>query len=310
MLLSSRRRIHEKDTPKTRIAHTKYVVCIPHTLCYSKYNHKHALLYYFTTQSKYIIICLYHFTAPMTGQYVQMKIKQFERRFNGLKRAARTSLERINVSVKQVADVLMDLPADDMEEHKQFLESHLSILYQAHDQSELFGALGFNMNYLSYQLLEYLIFEFELEVAEEMEVYKADLRRFRERTSLLLFCQTQKKRYVEPPSRFQEVVGKFKWPRDVTLEVVEQFRQEYAFHYNLRECAMMLVEVRPGSFVVAWFVPESIVEKLKMKIPEKILEKFATAELTIGGDCIYSSEDAEVWIVAPHQLCFIIILLL
>ena len=127
-----------------------------------------------------------------------------------------------------------------------------------------------------------------------MEVYKADLRRFRERTSLLLFCQTQKKRYVEPPSRFQEVVGKFKWPRDVTLEVVEQFRQEYAFHYNLRECAMMLVEVRPGSFVVAWFVPESIVEKLKIKIPEKILEKFATAELTIGGDCIYSSEDAEV----------------
>ena len=242
----------------------------------------------------------------MTGQYVQMKIKQFERRFNGLKRAARTSLERINVSVKQVADALMDLPADDMEEHKQFLESHLSILYQAHDQSELFGALGFNMNYLSYQLLEYLIFEFELEVAEEMEVYKADLRRFRERTSLLLFCQTQKKRYVEPPSRFQEVVGKFKWPRDVTLEVVEQFRQEYAFHYNLRECAMMLVEVRPGSFVVAWFVPESIVEKLKIKIPEKILEKFATAELTIGGDCIYSSEDTEVWSVAPHQLCFII----
>ena len=38
--------MHEKDTPKTRIAHTKYVVCIPHTLCYSKYNHKHALLYY------------------------------------------------------------------------------------------------------------------------------------------------------------------------------------------------------------------------------------------------------------------------
>ena len=47
MLLFSRRRMHEKDTPKTRIAHTKYVVCIPHTLCHSKYNHN------FTTQSKF-----------------------------------------------------------------------------------------------------------------------------------------------------------------------------------------------------------------------------------------------------------------
>ena len=237
---------------------------------------------------------LFSLIDPVTIRYLQGKIKEFERRFNGIKRASRTCLEKREVAVKQVADSLMDLPADDMDEHKQFLEGHLSHLYQANNQSELFGALSFNMNYLSYQLLDYIVGEFELEVQEEMEVYKEDLQRFRESTPLLLFCRTQK-RYVEPPSRFQEVVGKFEWPEDITLEVVEQFRQEYACHYKLRECAMMLAEVRPGSFIVAWFIPESIAEKLKAKIPKGILEKFATAELVIGGECVYCSEDPQVY---------------
>jgi hypothetical protein len=231
---------------------------------------------------------------PLTSQYVQAKIKAFERRFNSIKRASRSNLEKRNVSVKQVADALMDLPVDDMEEHKQFLESHLSVLYQAHDQSELFGALSFNMNYLSYQLLEYLVCEFGLEVKEEMERYKSDLRRFRESTPLLLFCRTQRKRYVEPPSRFVEVVAKFEWPKDVTLEVVEQFRQEYACHYNLRECSMMLAEIRPGSFVIAWFVPDCIVATLMANLPEGVLEKYATAELLVAGKLVYTTDEPKM----------------
>ena len=231
---------------------------------------------------------------PLTSQYVQAKIKAFERRFNSIKRASRSNLEKRKVSVKQVADALMDLPVDDMEEHKQFLESHLSVLYQAHDQSELFGALSFNMNYLSYQLLEYLVCEFGLEVKEEMERYKSDLRRFRESTPLLLFCRAQRKRYVEPPSRFVEVVAKFEWPKDVTLEVVEQFRQEYACHYNLRECSMMLAEIRPGSFVIAWFVPDCIVATLMANLPEGVLEKYATAELLVAGKLVYTTDEPKV----------------
>ena len=42
-----------------------------------------------------------------------------------MKRAEINCLEKRKVSVKQVADTLMDLPADDIEEHKHFLESHL-----------------------------------------------------------------------------------------------------------------------------------------------------------------------------------------
>ena len=115
-------------------------------------------------------------------------------------------------------------------------------------------------SYFSYQLLDHLIQEFDLdEVKGGIEAYKKDLQRFREKTPFSLFCQTQKKRQLRLDPEFREVVAKFDWPAEVMLEDVEQFRQKYAYHYRLRECAMMLAEICPGSFIVTWFIPESIV---------------------------------------------------
>ena len=223
----------------------------------------------------------------MTSQYVQAKIRRFEKRFNELKKAARTGLEKCNISVKQVVDALTSMPADDLEEHKQFLNDHLSELFSSADLSELFGRMSvLHWDYLSYQLLDFIISEFGLDVAEEMEPYKLDLQRFREKTPLDLFCQSQKRRRRKPSEEFQEVVAEFDWPHQVTLEVVEQFRQEYAYHYNLRECAMMLANVRLGSFIVTWFIPESIVKKLKENIPIQIMKKYSVTSLEIAGEKI------------------------
>ena len=224
----------------------------------------------------------------MSIQYVQAKIRRFEKLFNELKTATKENLKRCNVTIEKIADTLTSLPADDMEEHKLFLESHLSALYQAADHSELFGAMNFHWNYLAYHLLDHLIREFELErVRGQMETYKRDLQQFRMQVPLKLFCQSHKRKQVDPPPGFQKVVGKFEWPDHVTLEIAEKFRQEFACHYSLRECAMMLTVILPCSFIVSWFIPVSVVDKLKAKIPEEILEKYFTTKLEIAGDCIY-----------------------
>ena len=236
------------------------------------------------------ILCHYFvlLTGPMTIQYVQAKIRQFEKRFNALKRSSRESLERLGVPVKRVADALTSLPADDMDEHKQFLESHLSALYHADDHSELFGTMNFHWNYQNPQLLDHLIREFDLEgVKGEMKTYKDDLQQFRKKTPLKLFCQSQKKKRIKPPAEFHEMVAEFDWPDDVVLETVEEFRQEYACHYSLRECAIMLNVVRPGSFIVTWFIPGSILEKLKVEVPNSILKKYFVTKLEIAGECVY-----------------------
>ena len=213
-----------------------------------------------------------------------------------MKKACKAYLEKFNVSVKRITDALTDLPADDVDEHKQFLESHLKVLYQADDISELIGTLRFNMNYLSYHLLDYLYQEFvkDLQLKKEMDTYKKDLQQFRQKTPLALFCQAQKKRRIKLSPEFEEVVAEFDWQDDVTLEAVEEFRREYAWDYNLRKFAMMLAQARPGSFIITWFIPRSIVEKLKAKVPRSILQQHSVTKLEIAGTCVYRLHKHEV----------------
>ena len=67
--------------------------------------------------------------------------------------------------------------------------------------------------------------------------------------------------------------------------MVEEFRQKYICHYNLRECAMMVRAVLPGSFTVVWYIPESIVEHLKNEVAKNILSKYAVTRLGVPGVC-------------------------
>ena len=212
-----------------------------------------------------------------------------------LKKTAKECLEKCGVPVKSVADALTSLPADDVIEHKQFLESHVHAFYQAIDHSELFGIMNPNWNYLSYHLLDHLIQEFDLhEVKGNMEAYKKNLQQFRKKTPVTIFCRTQKRRRMKVDSEFQKMVAVFRWPDDVTLEVVEQFRQEYAYHYSLRECAMMYAQLHEGSFIMTWCIPESIVEKLRANIPRALLIKYSVAELKIAGNCVYRLHKYQV----------------
>ena len=224
---------------------------------------------------------------------MQAKIKEFEKRFNDLKSCTRACLEKMKVSVKQIVNTLTSMPADDFDEHKQFLKENMTDLYHSSDISELIGNLSLHWNYLSYQLLDYLIREFGVEMERQMEAYKLDLQRFREKTPLDLFCQSQKRRRRKPSEEFQEVVAEFDWPHQVTLEVVEQFRQEYAYHYNLRECAMMVSEIRRGSFIVTWYIPESIVEKLIKKVPKYILKKYCVLNFEIAGTTVFPATEVS-----------------
>ena len=215
-------------------------------------------------------------------------IEELKTRFRTIKKDVRGGIEKQRVPVDQVADSLTSLSPDDDDHHKMFAESHVNDLFRADNIAEQFGTMNSHWNYLDPSLLDHLVRDFNLEeVKGEMETYKSDLGQFRKKTPLTLFCRAQRRKRVRLSPDFQEVVAEFDWPNDVTLEVVEQFRQEYASHYNLHEFAMMVAQVRPGSFIVTWFVPESVVEKLKGKVPRAILKKYSVTKLEIAGTCVY-----------------------
>ena len=215
-------------------------------------------------------------------------IEVLRKKFNGLKKATRECLEKHKIHVKRVADALTSLSPDDDECNWMFLKSHIRDLFAAADHYELFGTMNFHWNYLDPSLLNHLVTELELvEVKPDMATYQSELQLFRMKTPLNLYHQTQKKKKIKLSPEFKEIVAEFDWPKDVTLEVLEQFRQEYASHYKVYEFAMMMANVRPGSFIITWFIPESIAEKLRGKVPVQILRKYSVTTLTVAGVCVF-----------------------
>ena len=239
---------------------------------------------------------------------MKKKIVELKKAFNTLKDSVLNGLKKRRVLVDKVADVLTSLSPDDDKQHRLFLVSHTSTLYKAANVSALFGTMNSHWDYLNPSLLDHLVTEFELEgIKEQMEAYKSELQQFRMTTQLTLYCRVQKRKRDRISPDFQEAVTEFDWPENVTLEVVEQFRQEYADHYNLHECAMMIAQVRPGSFIVTWFIPESVVEKLKGEVPRAILKKYSVAKLEIAGTCVYRlRKPHEVSVTGSCLQCLVI----
>ena len=226
---------------------------------------------------------------------VKAMIAELEEGFKNLRNSIRECLERQRVLISQVADALTSLSPDDDERHKIFTESHVTVLYRAASISEQFGTMNFHWNYLDPSLLEHLVKEFHLEqMKDRMEAYKSVLQQFRKKTPLKLFCQTQKRKRKKFDEDFKEMVAEFDWPENVTLEDVELFRQEYASTYGLHECAMMIAQIRSGSYIITWFIPESVVKKLKAKVPRDILKKYCVTKLEIAEVCVYQCKAQKV----------------
>lgn len=221
----------------------------------------------------------------LSVEEIKAKIREFEDRFKSMKRLTRQGLERRGTaaSVRVVVERLTDLRADDRPDHAVFLADNMHIMFKADDHHELFGTLNTYWDYLSYHLLEHIILEFSIaEVKGEMEEYKIDLGRFRRATPLKLFGEAQTRRRRRPPTEFKDLVLDFEWPNDTTLQTVEDFRCEYAYHYKLRDCAMMLIQLNFASVHITWFIPESITETLMVDLPEALFEKFNVRRIHVA----------------------------
>ena len=227
---------------------------------------------------------------------VQHDIMMLQQKFHDLKKRCIACLEKNTISLTRVIEVLKSIKAD--KEHTQFSESHLSTFSQTFDFNEIFGALAFNMNYLSCQLLDYLVNELDLnDVKHEMEAYKLDLQLFRTKTPISLFCDAKTfQSHIEPPPNFRAATSTFQLSKKMQmLEDIEIFQREFCYCYSLRYLTMLLAKVAKtskadlGSVTVSWFIPESVVEKLTniYIVPRKLLMKYSVTKLMIDGNCIY-----------------------
>ena len=198
-------------------------------------------------------------------------------------------LQSRKIDVKLIVERLTGLKAAEMPDHEAFFSENMDHLFKANGIFELFGKMNMYWNYLSYNLLAHLIKVFGIvEVEGKMEKYKIDLQQFLDDTPINVFCKAQeKKRMVKPPDGFEEMVVKFEWPENITVSIVEEFRQQYAHTYNLYKCSLLVNQIKNGSFIVAWFIPCSVVDRLSREVDEKLLAQFAVSSLEIGRRSVY-----------------------
>ena len=221
------------------------------------------------------------------------EINGLQKRFKSLKESVILCLERCRIAVKTVAYKLTEIRAVD--QHKVFLEEKYESLRQCEDHWALFGTLNLYWNYLSPDLLDQLLEELiQVEcsfkpIGEEMKKYKTDLQKFRQRTTLKHFCQSDTSTECNPPSGFQVMVVKHNWPDTATLEDVEKFRRCYAQEYNLRSCAMMLHRIGSGCFAVTWFVSVTVIDILREKGAVEVYKEFKVSKLELNRVCVYQA---------------------
>ena len=229
-------------------------------------------------------------TGTVSIQYVEAKIRKIKKQYNNLKKATVENLERYNIPVERVVETLRELSADDNGDHKLLTENHMTVFEQAGSNSVLIGQLDFNMDYLSYRVLEYIIHEFQLQkVMVQMETYKSELQKFRMKVPLSIFCRAKNRTSIKVSSEFKDVVAEFPHKAQPSLETVEQFRKQYAAHYKLRDCSVALAGINShdSSFICTWLIPQSVADKLKKTLPRKVFDENSVSRFSVCGACVY-----------------------
>ena len=229
---------------------------------------------------------------------VAESIAILEKKFQCLRELTKRRMETHQISLEQVAEYVTSLPFDTENMHPELLKSLGTVLYQVADHFELLGAMIYYWHYLCYDLLDDMTRTFKLdEVHNVLQVYKRDVQRFLEQTTLVEFCQTEKMKRVCPP-KFTELVTEFSWPTTVKLERVEQFRRDYLRTYHLLDYAMILAFaqfIEPSRiFRVHWFVPASVTRILQESPPDDFIDWYKILLLQITEDIIYLSNRIRV----------------
>ena len=218
-----------------------------------------------------------------------------ENLFYKLRETVLSLLEIQSIAVDQIVYNLTLLPASEMSQHEPYFQENLEKLEKCTKCRPLFSRLNLYWNYLSPQLLFHLVREFlpRTVAIREMTCYSEKIKHFRCCTLLKLFCQIEEED-IEPPDGFSKIVAKFerRISTTTTLQDVENFRLRLARHYRLRDFALMLKpKVMPGSFIVSFLVPNSVLMRLKLNIPQRdIFDKFGITQMNLDGHCVFRTD--------------------
>ena len=224
--------------------------------------------------------------------------------FLALKNAICSELEdpkdgREPISVSDAIDMIMNSPTADREPHEtKILIKERTELRKSDNMQGVLDCLGLlGWDYLNPDIYGDLIVDFSLHSLDgQLAEYKAELQMFMDETPITAFSAVMQKKKRKIPSGFKELVTRHNWKSPVYLKDVEEFRQDVASQYGLKQCAVFLVALGKASVIISLLVPTTAESLIKSTKPEFFMKHNITT-MTFDGSLVTSE-------VSSSKICF------
>jgi hypothetical protein len=222
-------------------------------------------------------------SEEMTVSQDMTSMTRSEKHFNSLRELIKCRMVSHNVTITQFSDVVTSLSADTSGDYSAFLKPLETVLFKVIHHLESLGAMMYYWHYLSYDMLEHVALQLNLDGVEpEMQSFKEDAEEFRRCTTMAAFSQTEKMKRVCPPL-YSEIVTKLQWSETDTLRRLEEFRMAFLRNYQLNSFSMILgfvAMIEPShSFNVTWFIPHVVTKVLTSPLPESLTTQYAVSNI-------------------------------
>ena len=218
-------------------------------------------------------------------------IKQLERKFEDLVTHARKYMVATNVDVQDLLQSMTLLQGDLRSEHKLFIQEKGEKLRKAESINDVFLTANEYWDFLNYSLLQHVLDKHASdEIKKAMEGYAEEITQFRKKTKLRVFSKVHKRKPKKADDKFKELVSEHNIDLSTaTLEDVEQFRNDICNELSLFPFSLQLAALTPGSVVITWLVPQSLVAHIQKAITlnSQTMRKYHVTQLTVDGFITY-----------------------
>ena len=229
----------------------------------------------------------------ITDVSVEERIPLLEDKIENLCDQLRSELEEKGVTTDDVLDKVTFLPIKLRKEYEDRVTKKIEEKLTCSESiRQLFRFLINPLTtFLDYQLLEYLISKFgSSHLKQDMADYVVNVNKFKRETTVAELMDHWNG-IEDKTLNFEELEVRFgEDPTKCNLERLNKHRKKFCIRYQLSEFVMVLIFLKPGSYIAVWQIPSVLfVDAIESAIQkdDPFMDKERILSVAIAGKQIY-----------------------
>ena len=199
---------------------------------------------------------------------IETNMKILEDEFHELVTSTRDHMKKESVDVQKLRDYIMILPTTLKDEHRKFVRENKAEIMNENIDAIFITAMAY-WNFLNYSHLQYVIEHLgSNEIKSKMKAFVKKICIFRRDTLLKPFSKvySRKPNLKNEENKILETKQEGINLATVTLQYVEDFRNELSSELSLLVFSLQLVKIQDGCLMLTWQVSGSLVAHIQTTI--------------------------------------------